>query len=88
MPSAEMKGIAGTDQTGRFPTASARGHKCVFALTDLDTDRIHATPMKSRKAKHLVAAFEEACDVLAQRGFEPILHRIDHETSRDLITAI
>ena len=83
-----LTGVIGTDQTGRFPTTSARGHKYLFILFDVDTDYIYATPIKSRKASELVRAFEEAYDCLTECGFEPLLHKIDHETSRELVQAI
>ena len=88
VPTAELKGIMGTDQTGRFPNTSDRGHKYMFILADVDTDYIHGVPIKSKKAGELVRAFVEAHDALTACGFEPILHRIDHETSKDLVNAI
>jgi hypothetical protein len=84
----DLKGIIGTDQTGRFPVESGRGHKYVFILCDVDTDFIHAIPIKSRKAGELVRAFKEAYDSLTVQGFQPIIHRLDNETSEELIKTI
>ena len=87
-PMEDLKGIIGTDQTGRFPVVSRRGHKYIFIMYDTDTEYIHAVPIESRKSGELIRAFEESYDTLKRCGFEPILHRIDHETSVDLIRAI
>ena len=87
-PTDKLKGVIGTDQTGRLPTTSDRGHKYLFLLADVDTDLIHAVPIKSRKSAELIRAFEESYDTLVECGFEPVLHRIDHETSKDLIKTI
>jgi hypothetical protein len=88
IPRKDLKGIIGTDQTGRFPVPSDRGHKYIFVLCDVDTNFIHGVPIKSRKKGELIRAFNEAYDVLVKGGFRPVLHRIDHETSVDLIAAI
>ena len=86
--SVPMKGIIGTDQTGRFPVESDRGHKYIFILYDVDTELIHAVPIKSKHASELIEAFKEGYDMLARCGFEPVLHRIDNETSSGLVSAI
>ena len=88
VPTEDLRGVMGTDQTGRFPHVSDRGHKYMFILADVDTDYIYGVPIRSRKASELVRAFEEAYDALTACGFQPLLHRIDHETSSDLIKAI
>ena len=88
LPSDELRGMFGTDQTGRLPTVSDRGHKYIFLLADVDTDYIYAVPIRSRKAGEILKAFQEAYDKLSSCGFEPVLHRIDHETSHTLTDAI
>ena len=60
----------------------------MFILADVNTDHVCGVPMRSRKASELVRAFEEAHDALTACGFQPLLHQIDHETSKDLIKAI
>ena len=81
-------GIFGTDQTGRFPVTSIGGHKYIFILYDVDTGYIHAVPIKTRNAAELVRAYDEAYTTLTQCGFSPRLHRIDNETSKELVKAI
>ena len=41
-----------------------------------------------KKANQLVRAFKESYDELTQCGFQPILHRVDNETSAELVKAI
>ena len=84
----ELKGIMGTDQTGRFPVTSARGHKYLFIMCDSDTNYIQAIPIKSRSAGELTRAFEEGYNELVKCGFEPLLEKIDNETSKQLLEAI
>ena len=67
---------------------SGRKHKYIFIMYDVDVEYIHAVPIKSRHKSELIRAFTEAYNVLTQCGFQPVLHRIDHETSNDLINAI
>ena len=88
IPMKDIKGIMGTDQTGRFPVTSQRGHKYIFILADTDCDFIHGVPITSRKTSELVRAFEEAYTVLTTCGFEPVLNRTDNETSGILTDAI
>jgi hypothetical protein len=67
---------------------SKRWHKYLFVLTDVDVGLIHSVPITSRKTSELIRAFQEAHGVLTACGFNPILHRTDHETSVALIKAI
>lgn len=84
----ELKGIMGTDQTGRFPVTSARGHKYLFIMCDADTNYIQAIPIKSRSAGELTRAFDEGYTELVKCGFQPLLEKIDNETSKQLLEAI
>ena len=88
IPLKDLKNMIGTDQTGRFPITSDRGHKYIFVLYDVDTEYIRGIPIKSRKTGELIRAFQEGYAELTKCGFEPVLHRIDNETSAALIDAI
>ena len=88
IPLKDLKGMIGTDQTGRFPITSDRGHKYIFIMYDVDTEYIRGIPIKSRKTDELIRAFQEGYAELTKCGFEPVLHRIDNETSKALIKAI
>ena len=57
-------------------------------MADMDSDCICTAPIKSQKSSELIRAFEQAHDNLTDCGFEPALHQIDNETSKELIKAI
>ena len=84
----KLQGILGTDQTGRFPVVSDRGHKYIFILYDINVSFIYGVPIKLRRASELFRAFDEAHDVLTKCGFRPVLHHTNNETNKDLIAAI
>ena len=86
--SAPITGSIGTDQTRRFPAASVNGHKHTFISCNVNSGQIHSVSIESRKASELVRACGEAHKVLAERGFTPLLHRLDDETSTELVKAI
>jgi hypothetical protein len=48
-----------TNQPGRFPIASAQGHKYTMVAVKLDGNYIDAEPMKSRTAKDLTEAYKK-----------------------------
>ena len=83
-----LKGMIGTDQTGRFPVTSDRGHKYVFILFDTDVNLIYGVPIKNRKPSELIRAYNECYDTLTNCGFTPVLHCLDNETSAELYEAI
>ena len=78
-----------TDQTGRFPITSARGHKYLMVAVELDGNYIDAEPIKTRKAESLTNAYKaikgrwDATGVLA-----PNWHMLDNEAPEELKTAI
>ena len=88
VPMTVLTGVMGTDQTGRFPTTSGRNHKYIMVMFDEDVNFIHGTPIKSRHKAELVRGFQVGYNELVKCGFEPILHRIDNETSEELYNAI
>ena len=46
-----LKGMIGTNQTGRFPVKSDCGHKRMFMPCNQDIDLICRVPMKNQKPK-------------------------------------
>ena len=88
LPTTDLTGVIGTDQTGRFPVTSDRGHKYIMIMFDEDVNFIFGVPLKAKKASELTQGFSEGYDELVKCGFEPILHRIDNETSEELYKAI
>jgi hypothetical protein len=47
-----------TNQTGRFPVISRRGHKYLMVAVELDGNYIDAECMKSRKTNDLIKAYQ------------------------------
>jgi hypothetical protein len=84
----EWKHKTASDQTGRFPLTSRRGHKYIMILYDYDTNYIFAEPIKSRETDELVRAYTKCHDILTKRGFTVKYHKMDNETSKLLAAAI
>ena len=84
----KLKGIIATDQTGRFLITSARGNADIMVLYDYDSNVINATAIKSRKKHHLVKGYNRLYKDLQKAGIQTLLHKLDNETSKDLIKSI
>ena len=85
---ADWKHMTASDQTGRFPLTSRRGHQYIMILYDYDTNYIFAEPIKSRHQDELVRAYKKCHDILTGRGFRIRFHKMDNETSNSLAAAI
>ena len=78
-----------TDQTGRFPITSARGHKYIMVAVELDGNYIDAEPVKSRKAKELTEAYQKIfCQWKATGVICPNWHILDNKAPEELKQAI
>jgi hypothetical protein len=84
----ELKGIIATDLPGRFPTTSGQGNSYVMVMYDFDSNTINAVAIKNRKKESLIKGYNEMYEDLRKAGINPILHRLDNETSNDLIKEI
>jgi hypothetical protein len=84
----KLQGISATDLPGRFPITSSQGNAYVMVMYDTDSNAIQAVPIKNRKKEELVRVYKEMTEELRKAGIQPILHRLDDETSRELIQAI
>lgn len=73
-----------TDQTGRFPAISSRGHKCIMICYAYDCNAILAEPLKSRTGDELTKAYGKIHALLTQRGFRPQLQKLDNEAPASL----
>ncbi|OEU05713.1 hypothetical protein FRACYDRAFT_231764 [Fragilariopsis cylindrus CCMP1102] len=88
VPFEELKGIIATDLPGRFPTTSAQGNAYVLVMYDYDSNTINAVAIKNRKTASLVQGYNELFEDLQKAGINPVLHRLDNETSKELILEI
>jgi deoxyribodipyrimidine photolyase len=83
-----LKGIIATDLPGRFPTTSAQGNAYVMVLYDFDSNTINAVAINNRKKVSLIKGYNEMYEDLKKAGINPVLHRLDNETSKELIKEI
>jgi hypothetical protein len=84
----DLKGIIATDLPGRFPTTSGQGNAYVLVMYDFDSNSINAVGIKNRKKESLIKGYNEMYEDLRKAGINPVLHRLDNETSHDLIKEI
>jgi hypothetical protein len=84
----DLKGIIATDLPGRFPTTSGQGNSYVMVMYDYDSNTINAVAIKNRKKESLIKGCNELYEDLKKAGINPVLHRLDNETSADLIREI
>jgi hypothetical protein len=73
-----------SDQTGKFPTQSSRGHNYVMVLYDYDSNSIQTRPLKTRQAAEITKAWTEMHSQLNLNGYAPTLHVLDNECSHEL----
>ena len=78
----ELSNRIASDQTGRYPITSGRGHKYILVLYDIDANYIHGIPIKSRKAEEILRGFKAAYQVLLDNNFKARDLRCDNEISK------
>jgi hypothetical protein len=84
----ELKGIIAIDLPGRFPAISGQGNSFVMVMYDFDSNTINAVPIKNRKKESLIKGNNEIYEDFRKTRINPVLHRLDNETSKDLIKEI
>jgi hypothetical protein len=83
LPAAEPR-LSYSDQTGKFPVQSSRGHNYVMVLYDYDSNSILSSPTKTRQASKLTNTWETLYSQLQLNGYAPELHILDNECSDEL----
>ena len=73
-----LEGKIYTDQTGRFPVTSSRGHKYICCAYDIDSNTIHAEPMRTKTGTELTTTYQRIQNLLSERGLTPKLHILDN----------
>ena len=71
-----------SDQTGKFPITSSRGHKYVFVFYHYDSNTIWGIPIKSCNTSDLCNAWLEAFTMYRTHGETPNIHILDNECSK------
>ena len=84
----KMKDRMYTDQTGKFPVRSGRGHQYIMVLINLDSSYISMEPMKNRHSGQMVATYQVMIDRLKLCGINPKHHILDNECSNEFKEAI
>ena len=63
-----------SDQTGKFPITSSRGHKYIFVFYHYDTNTILGIAIKSRNTSDLCTAWYKAFELFKSHGEAPNIH--------------
>ena len=79
-----ISGVISSNQTGRFPVTSNRGHAYVVIFYIYDANYIRSVPIKNRSKEELLRAYRKTYDWLVQRGFKPQLHKLDNKMSHEV----
>ena len=77
-----------SDQTGKFPVQSNRGHNYLMIIYDYDTNSIHAEPLKNRSTSELISAYKKIHTLLKKVGCAPKLHTLDNEAPTEFLSLI
>ena len=80
----DITGQIYTDLTGRFPVQSSRGYKYILVLYDCDSNAILTEPMRNRSDTEHLRAYNKLHQYLLDRGFRPLLQKMDNEASAAL----
>ena len=68
-----------SDQTGKFPITSSRGHTYIFVCYHYDSNSIWGIPLKSCTASDLSNAWLTAFNMYKEHGETPNIHILDNE---------
>ncbi len=74
MATYKINGNLFTDQTGRFPITSNRGHVYVVAFYIFDANTIQFVTIKNCSGEELLCAYCKIYKWLTLRSFKPLLH--------------
>jgi hypothetical protein len=77
-----------TDQTGKFPVVSSRGHKYIMVLVEIDSNYIAMEPMRSREMAEIIKVYETMMHRLKSAGIQPKKQILDNEAPQAYLDAI
>ena len=84
MSTHECNGQISTNQTGHFPITSNCGNAYIVVFYIFDANTIKLVPIKNRSKEELLQAYEIMYSWLTSKGYKPLLHKLDNETSKDV----
>ena len=73
-----------SDQTGRFSITSNRRNCYVVIIYAVDGNYIKSYPIKSHNRSQLLKYYDGLYAFLRVQGYQPHLHKIENETSKDV----
>jgi hypothetical protein len=79
-----VMGCISSDNTGCFLVTPNWGNAYIALLYIHDANAILSVPIKNRSKEELLRAITEVYTWLTARGYWPILHKMDNETSHDI----
>ncbi|KAL7507849.1 hypothetical protein ACHAXN_004953 [Cyclotella atomus] len=77
-----------TDQKGRFPVVSSRGHKYIMVPVKIDSNYIAMEPMRSRETAEMIKVYDTMMARLKSTGIQPKKQILDNEAPRAYLDAI
>ena len=81
----DIRGTTHGDLTGRFPVTSNLGFQYTMVVLHEELNYIHAEPMRNRTKSEYLRAFKASVDFFKLRGIPVSAHRLDNESSGDLV---
>jgi hypothetical protein len=79
-----ITGCFSSDNTRCLPVMSNRGNAYLALFYIYNANAIWSVPIKNRSKEELLRAITEVYAWLTARGYRPLLHKMDNETSHDL----
>jgi hypothetical protein len=79
-----VMGRISSNNTGHFPETSNQGNAYVALFYVYDTNAIWLVPIKYRSKEELLWAVTEVYAWLTARGYWPLLHKMDNETTHNV----
>ena len=67
----QVKDTIYTDQTGKFPITSSRGHKYIMIVCEIDGNAVLMEPMKNKTEDEMVETYQKMIDRLKTGGIFP-----------------
>ena len=83
---AEELSKSSSDQTGKFPITSPRGHKSIFVFYHYDTNNINGIAIKRCNTTDICDTWQTAYQLLKAHDEAPNIHILDNKCPRDMKT--
>ena len=81
----QVKDTIHTDQTGKLPINSSRGHKYIMIVCEIDGNKVLAEPMKNKMEDSMVETYQKMIEMLKLEEFFR-RNNLDNEISENYKT--